>query len=104
VILRFRSRQEQDPGDDLARRELARAIAKVAARQERALAAERSVAEGLEALRTAMAGGTGFSRLRARHEELSLARSRAAHERAAVARLSTEADRRRAEVARAAHG
>jgi flagellar FliJ protein len=95
-VLDHRSRRE-----DLMRQELAQAIAAVAAQQERALAAERAVEDGLDALRAAMASPSEVHSLRARHEELAFARTRAAHERHSVSMLEAVAEERRADLVRA---
>lgn len=98
--LRFRLGQalDQPCREDLAREELAAAIAAAATHRVHAVAAEAAVEEGLDALRQLLAGASGQDHLRAQHDDLSLARSRAAHERLAVARLEAVADERRAEL------
>ena len=103
---RFRFRLEQvldhrARREDLARQELARAMAAVAAQQARAVAAEDGVRLGIERLRATMEGSAALDALRGGHEELAFARRRAAHERAMVARLEAVADDRRADLVRA---
>ncbi len=103
---RFRFRLEQvldhrARREDLARQDLARAMAATAAQQVRAVAAAEAVTAGLAALRARMSGPVPLDALRAGHEELAFARQRAAHERAMVARLEAVADERRAEMVRA---
>ena len=83
------------------RRELAQAMAAVAAQQERAVEAQRLVASGLAGLRRLVEAPTELAALRAGHDELALARARAAHERATVQRLSEVVDERRADLMRA---
>ncbi len=95
-VLDHRSRRE-----DLMKQELARAMAAVAAQQERAVAAERAVESALEALRVLMDGTVELDALRAGHDGLSIMRSRAAHERATVESLAVVADERRADLVRA---
>lgn len=102
---RFRFRLEQvldhrARREDLARQELAQAMAAVAAQQERAVVADAAVRAGLEGLRRLMEGPAVLDALRAGHEELAFARQRAAHERAMVGRLEAVADERRADLVR----
>jgi flagellar FliJ protein len=106
VIPRFRFRLEQvldhrSRREDLMRQELAQAVAAVASQQERAVAAERAVEDGIAGLRAAMAESMALHELRARHDDLSIARQRAAHERASVHHLEAVADDRRADLVRA---
>lgn len=83
------------------RQELARAMSAAAAQQERAVAAERAVEAGVAELRSAMGASMELHALRARHDDLALARARAAHERATAHQLEAVADERRAELVRA---
>jgi flagellar export protein FliJ len=106
VANRFRFRLEQvldhrARREDLARQDLAQAMAAAATQQARAVAADDAVRAGLDALRRMMEGPVGLDALRAGHEELAFARQRAAHERAMVTRLEAVADERRAELVRA---
>ena len=98
---RFRFRLEQVlehrvRREDLARQELAQAMAAVADQQMRAVRADDAVLAGLAALRGRMRGPTDLDALRAGHEELAFARQRAAHERLTVRQLEVVADERRA--------
>lgn len=95
-VLDHRARRE-----DMARQELALAIAAVAAQQERAVMAERAVEDALEGLRLMMGDTKELSELRGAHDDLALLRARAAHERATVAGLEVVADERRADLVRA---
>lgn len=95
-VLDHRSRRE-----DLAKQELAQAMAAVAAQQQRAVAAEDAVRDGLGRLRSLMEAPAALDALRGAHEELAFARQRAAHERGMVARLEVIADERRADLVRA---
>lgn len=103
----FRFRLEQvldhrERREDLVKQELARAMAAVAAQQERAVAAEEAVERAVLALRVLMAGGSAeLAELRQGHEGLALLRGRAAYERATVDSLAAVADERRADVVRA---
>lgn len=106
VANRFRFRLEQvldhrARREDLARQELAQAMAAVAAQQQRAVAAEEAVAAGLDRLRALMEGPVGLDALRAGHEELAFARQRAAHERGMTGRLEMVAEERRGDLVRA---
>jgi flagellar protein FliJ len=106
VAKRFRFRLEQvldhrARREDLARQDLAQAMAAVAAQQVRAVAADDAVRAGLEGLRRLMEGPVALDALRAGHEELAFARQRAAHERAVVGSLEAVADERRADLVRA---
>lgn len=94
-VLAHRERQE-----DLARRELAQAIAAVAAQQELAVAAEREVEAQLETLRGTLQGGGAvpLHELRLHHEGLERARRIAEHEAAGVEALETVAVDRRGEA------
>lgn len=83
------------------RQELAQAMAAVASQQERAVAAERAVDDGVARLREAMTGSMTLHELRSRHDDLSIARQRAAHERTGVHHLEGVADERRADLVRA---
>lgn len=106
VSSRFRFRLEQvldhrARREDLARQELAQAMAAVANQQARAVAAEDAVRAGLERLRALMEAPAALDALRGGHEELAFARQRAAHERGMVVRLEAVADERRADLVRA---
>lgn len=92
-VLGHRERQE-----DLARQELAQAIAAVAAQQERAVEAERAVDAQVGELRAAMRDGgpVPLHELRKQHEGLDRARRIAAHEAAGVEALESVAVERRA--------
>lgn len=94
-VLDHRSRRE-----DLAKQELAQAMAAVAAQQEKAVAAERAVEAALVALRALMDEPVELDRLRAGHEGLALLRARAVHERAGMEALAVVADERRADLVR----
>lgn len=83
------------------RQELAGAIAAVAAQQERAVEAEGRVEQELAVLRSAIGEPTTLAELRAKHDDLALARGRAAHEAQVVEQLAAVADERRAELVRA---
>jgi flagellar export protein FliJ len=106
VSNRFRFRLEQVlehrvRREDLARQELAQAMAAVAAQQMRAVTADDAVMTGLAALRGRMRGAVPLDDLRAGHEQLAFARQRAAHERLMVQRLEVVADERRADLVKA---
>jgi flagellar export protein FliJ len=94
-VLAHRERQE-----DLARRDLAQAIAAVAAQQELAVAAERELESQIDNLRgTLQAGGAlPLHELRQRHEGLERARRIAEHEAAGVEALENVAVERRDEA------
>lgn len=94
-MLAHRERQE-----DLAQRELAQAIAAVAAQQELAIAAEREVESQLETLRGTLQGGGAvpLHELRSHHDGLERARRIAAHEAAGVEALEGVAVERRQEA------
>lgn len=83
------------------RGELAGAIAAVAAQQERAVRAEARVDDELIGLRRLIAEPTDLAVLRAKHDDLTLARQRASHEAQMVDRLESVADERRAELVQA---
>jgi flagellar export protein FliJ len=95
-VLDHRARRE-----DVARQELAQAMAAVAAQQEKAVAAQARVEAGLAGLRELMGTATELSALRAAHADLAVLRARAAYEEATVERLAQVADERRAELVRA---
>lgn len=94
-VLEHRERQE-----DLAQRELAQAIAAVAAQQELAVSAKRDVQARLDDLRGTLQGGAPVPlyELRGQHEALDRARRIAAHEAAGVEALETVAAERRGEA------
>ncbi|MEQ9336539.1 MAG: flagellar FliJ family protein [Miltoncostaeaceae bacterium] len=95
-VLDHRARQEE-----LVRQELAGAIAAVAAQQEKAIEAEGRVEQELAVLRCAIGRTTTLAELRAKHDDLALARGRARHEAQVVDQLEAVADERRAELVRA---
>lgn len=95
-VLDHRARRE-----DVARQELARAMAAVAVQQERAVTAQAQVNAGLARLRSLMGAPTELAALRAAHADLAVQRTRAAFEEATVERLAGVADERRAELVRA---
>lgn len=87
--------------EDMVRQELARAMAAVAAQQEKAVVAQAQLAAGLAHLRALMGTPTELSALRAAHADLAVLRARAAYEDATVDRLGEVADERRADLVRA---
>lgn len=95
-VLEHRSRREE-----LVRQELASAISAAVSQQERAVAARELVGDRLGDLRALMARPLPLADLRARHEDLILARMRAAHEEGVAGQLDVVADERRAELLRA---
>lgn len=106
MIPRFRFRLEQvldhrTRREDLARQELAHAVAAVASQQERVVAADRDMERDLAALRDLMGAAVELDALRAAHDALALTRSRARHERASLAALDLVADERRQDLVRA---
>lgn len=106
MIPRFRFRLEQvldhrTRREDLARQELAHAVAAVAAQQERVVAADADMERELAALRDLMTGAVELDALRTAHDALALTRSRARHERASLAGLESVADERRQDLVRA---
>lgn len=106
MIPRFRFRLEQvldhrTRREDLARQELAHAVAAVAAQQERVVAADRDMERDLEALRGMMGTTVELDALRAAHDALALTRSRARHERTSLSALDVVADERRQDLVRA---
>jgi flagellar export protein FliJ len=95
-VLDHRSRHEE-----LVRQELASAIAAVAAQQERALQAQRRVEDELAGFRELVSEPIGLADLRAKHQDLLVARGRAAHETSVVGQLEVVADDRRTDLVRA---
>lgn len=95
-VLDHRSRHEE-----VVRQELASAIAAVAAQQERAVAAQRRVEDELAGFRELASEPMDLADLRAKHQDLLLARGRAAHEVSVVGQLEGVADDRRADLVRA---
>lgn len=83
------------------RQELAGAIAAVAAQQTRAVEASERVEHELAGLRRLIGETTTLADLRAKHDDLALARGRAQHEAHVVDQLAAVADERRAELVRA---
>ncbi len=106
MIPRFRFRLEQvldhrTRREDLARQELAHAVAAVAAQQERVVAADGDMERDLAALRDLMGATVELDALRAAHDALAITRSRVRHERAGLAALDAVADERRQDLVRA---
>jgi flagellar export protein FliJ len=95
-VLDHRSRHEE-----MVRQELASAIAAVAAQQERAVAAQRRVEDEIAGFRALASDTIELADLRAKHQDLLVARGRAAHERSVVGQLEVVADDRRADLVRA---
>ena len=95
-VLDHRTRHEE-----LVRQELASAISAVAAQQERAVAARSQVDDDLADLRALMVEAIPLMELRAKHDDLLLARGRAAHEESVVSQLEAVAQERHADLVRA---
>ncbi|MFP5450738.1 MAG: flagellar export protein FliJ [Thermoleophilia bacterium] len=95
-VLDHRSRREE-----MVRQELASAIAAVVAQQERAVEAKRRAEDETAGFRALVSGPIALRDLRAKHQDLLLARGRAAHEASVVGQLEGVADDRRADLVRA---
>lgn len=95
-VLEHRTRREE-----LVRRELGAALEAAAAQRDRAAAARAAAGDRLADLRRLMAGPLPLADLRARHQDLLLARGRAAHEHAVAGQLDAVAAERRADLVRA---
>lgn len=83
------------------RRELAQAVAALAAQQQKAVAARARVQEGVAAVRGLMARPGDAAALRGAHADLLVLRARSAHEDATVLQLDRIAAERRADLVRA---
>jgi flagellar export protein FliJ len=95
-VLDHRARRE-----DMARQELAQAMAAVAAQQQKAVAATARLDAALAQLRSLMGAPTELAALRGAHGDVAVLRARAAYEDATVERLGEVADERRADLVRA---
>lgn len=94
-------REHRERREDLARQELAQAMAAIAAQQERVIAAQTVVDSTLAMVRGLMARPTGLDELRGANQSLAVARVRVAHDRSVVRDLEAVADDRRADLVRA---
>lgn len=91
--------EQREREEDLAQRELARAISAAAAQQELAVAADRAAEAALADLRALQTGGpVPLRELRERHDALARARMIAAHEAAAARALEAVAAERRRDL------